>query len=126
MRTFRDTFHGKVSTLGFSRAATCADCHGSHGILPQKDPKSMVSDGRRAQTCGKCHQGASQKFSRYDPHADGSSRARNPVLYYITMAMKLLLISVFAFFGLHTLMWLGRSLVLVRKLRAEGKIDDDK
>ena len=49
-------------------------------------------------------------------------------------AMKLLLISVFAFFGLHTILWLGRSLVLVRKLQAEGKleeklegkIDDDK
>ncbi|HEY5282789.1 MAG TPA: cytochrome c3 family protein, partial [Polyangia bacterium] len=40
MRTFRDTFHGKVSTLGFARAATCSDCHGSHGILPRRDPKS--------------------------------------------------------------------------------------
>jgi len=134
MRTFRDTFHGKVSTLGFSRAATCADCHGSHGILPKKDPNSMVSDQRRSQTCGKCHQGASAKFSQYDPHADASSRERNPVLYFVTMAMKLLLISVFAFFGLHTILWLGRSLVLVRKLQAEGKleeklegkIDDDK
>ena len=86
----------------------------------------MVSDARRAQTCGKCHQAASEKFSRYDPHADAHSRERNPVLYYITMAMKLLLMSVFAFFGLHTMLWLGRSLVLVRKLRAEGKIDDDK
>jgi len=125
MRTFRDTFHGKVSTLGFARAATCADCHGSHGILPKKDPKSLVSDQQRAQTCGKCHQGASEKFSRYDPHADAHSREHDPVLYYITMAMKLLLISVFVFFGLHTILWLGRSLVLVRKLQAEGKIDDD-
>jgi hypothetical protein len=126
MRTFRDTFHGKVSTLGFERAATCADCHGSHGILPSKDPKSTVSDARRAETCSKCHQGASEKFSRYDPHADGHSREHSPVLYYITLAMKLLLVSVFAFFGLHTVLWLGRSLVLVRKLQAEGKIDDDK
>jgi cytochrome c553 len=126
MRTFRDTFHGKVSSLGFERAATCADCHGSHGILPKKDPKSTVSDARRVETCRKCHQGASQKFSRYDPHADGHSREHNPMLYYVTMAMKLLLISVFAFFGLHTLLWLGRSLVLVRKLQAQGKIDDDK
>jgi hypothetical protein len=125
MRTFRDTFHGKVSTLGFARAATCADCHGSHAILPKKDPKSLVSDQQRAHTCGKCHQGASVRFSRYDPHADAHSREHDPVLYYITMAMKLLLISVFAFFGLHTILWLGRSLVLVRKLQAEGKIDDD-
>ena len=126
IRTFRDTFHGKVTTLGFTRAATCADCHGSHGILPQKDPGSLVSDARRTQTCRKCHQGATEKFSRYDPHADSRNQQRNPVLYYISQAMKLLLISVFAFFGLHTILWLGRSLVIVRKLQAEGKIDDDK
>jgi nitrate/TMAO reductase-like tetraheme cytochrome c subunit len=126
IRTFRDTFHGKVTTLGFTRAATCADCHGTHAILPPTDPRSTVSDARRVSTCRKCHAGASEKFSRYDPHADAHSRQRNPVLYFITLAMKLLLISVFAFFGLHTILWLGRSLVLVRKLQAEGKIDDDK
>jgi hypothetical protein len=124
MRTFRDTFHGKVSTLGFSRAATCADCHGSHGILPKQDPNSLVSDQRRAATCAKCHQGASLQFSRYDPHADAHSRQRNPILHYITRGMNLLLVSVFAFFGLHTILWLGRSLVLARKLRAQGKLDD--
>ncbi len=126
IRTFRDTFHGKVTTLGFTRAATCADCHGSHAILPPTDPRSTVSDARRVTTCRKCHAGASEKFSRYDPHADAHNRQRDPALYFITLAMKLLLISVFAFFGLHTILWLGRSLVLVRKLQAEGKIDDDK
>jgi nitrate/TMAO reductase-like tetraheme cytochrome c subunit len=124
IRTFRDTFHGKVTTLGFTRAATCADCHGTHAILPKKDPRSMIADGNRVQTCRKCHQTASKKFSLYDPHADAHNRERNPVLFYISQAMKLLLISVFAFFGLHTILWLGRSLVLVRKLQAEGKIDD--
>ncbi len=125
MRTFRDTFHGKVSTLGFTRAATCADCHGAHGILPKRDPRSLVSDGHRVETCGKCHAAATVNFSRYDPHADEHDRARNPVLFTIAQAMRWLLISVFAFFGLHTLLWLGRSLVLVRRLRAEGKIDDE-
>lgn len=126
IRTFRDTFHGKVTTLGFTRAATCADCHGSHAILPKKDPRSLISDGRRTETCRKCHANATEMFSRYDPHADAHNQDRNPVLFYISQAMKLLLVSVFAFFGLHTLLWLGRSLVLVRQLRAEGKIDDDK
>lgn len=126
VRTFRDTFHGKVTALGFARAATCADCHGTHGILPKKDPQSTVSDARRLETCRKCHAGASAKFAQYDPHADAHNQKRDPVLFYITQAMKLLLLSVFAFFGLHTILWLGRSLVLVRKLQAEGKIDDDK
>ena len=126
IRTFRDTFHGKVTTLGFTRAATCADCHGSHAILPKRDPRSTIADGNRVQTCRKCHAAASERFSRYDPHADAHNQERNPGLFYISQAMKLLLLSVFAFFGLHTLLWLGRSLVLVRKLSVEGKIDDRK
>jgi nitrate/TMAO reductase-like tetraheme cytochrome c subunit len=126
MRTFRDTFHGKVTTLGFTRAATCADCHGSHGILPRSDPRSAIADGRRTQTCRKCHSGATDKFALYDPHADAHNRERSPVLFYIAQAMKLLLLGVFIFFGLHTLLWLGRSLVAVRRLQAEGKIDDRK
>ncbi len=121
MRTFRDTFHGKVSTLGFTRAATCADCHGAHDILPKKDPNSLVSDQRRTSTCRKCHAGASDRFSRYDPHADAHNREHDPILYYITLAMKGLLVSVFAFFGLHTMLWLGRSLVTLRRLQTQGR-----
>ena len=121
MRTFRDTFHGKVSTLGFLRAATCADCHGSHEILPKKDPKSLVSAERRANTCRKCHTSASDKFSLYDPHADAHSPDHDPILYYVTLAMKGLLISVFMFFGLHTVLWLGRSLAVLRRLQSQGK-----
>jgi len=33
----------------------------------------------------------------------------NPSLYYAWLGMNLLLLSVFAFFGLHTLLWLVRS-----------------
>jgi hypothetical protein len=121
IRTFRDTFHGKVSTLGFSRAATCADCHGTHEILPKKDPRSLVSVGRRADTCRKCHVGASDKFSLYDPHADTHSRERNPLLFFIAEGMKFMLISVFAFFGLHTILWLVRSLILRRRIQPTGK-----
>lgn len=121
IRTFRDTFHGKVSTLGFVRAATCADCHGAHDILPKSDPKSTVSDQRRLYTCRTCHASATAMFSAYDPHADASSRHHDPLLYYVTLAMKGLLVSVFAFFGLHTLLWFVRSLAVRR--RAQGGSD---
>jgi hypothetical protein len=120
IRTFRDTFHGKVSTLGFARAAACADCHGAHDILPKSDPRSSVSDNRRLSTCRKCHASATVKFSLYDPHADASSRKHDPLLYYVTFAMKGLLISVFAFFGLHTILWLARSLAVRRRMQGQG------
>jgi hypothetical protein len=65
--------------------------------------------------------GASDKFSLYDPHADTHSRERNPLLFFIAEGMKFMLISVFAFFGLHTILWLVRSLILRRRIQPTGK-----
>ena len=36
-------------------AASCSDCHGSHGILPGSDPRSQVNHQRVPDTCGTCH-----------------------------------------------------------------------
>ena len=43
LATYRDTFHGQVTALGFSRTATCASCHGAHAVLPASNPASKVS-----------------------------------------------------------------------------------
>jgi hypothetical protein len=110
LRTYRDTFHGKVTELGFTRVAKCADCHGAHGILPASNPMSMVSPERRLTTCQQCHPSANANFAKYDPHADPHDRERNPGLYGATVFMKALLGGVFAFFGIHTLLWFPRSL----------------
>lgn len=110
IRTYRDTFHGQVTSLGFVRVATCAACHGAHVIHPASDPRSMVSAENRLKTCQQCHASATAGFAEYDPHADKDNRDRNPVLYYSARLMKWLLIGVFGFFGLHTLLWLPRGL----------------
>ena len=114
VRTYRDTFHGQVTQLGFVRVATCADCHGAHDIFPKSDPRSSVSQARLLGTCQKCHQGASAGFTKYDPHADRENRARNPLLFYAAKFMEWLLIGVFAFFGLHTVLWFSRSVPVGR------------
>ena len=36
--TYFDTFHGKVSQLGYAKTAKCNDCHGAHDILPAVGP----------------------------------------------------------------------------------------
>jgi nitrate/TMAO reductase-like tetraheme cytochrome c subunit len=110
LRTYRDTFHGKVTALGFTRVAKCADCHGAHDILPASNPVSPISVDRRVETCRKCHASANQRFATYDPHADANDPERSPALYYTSRFMKGLLGSVFAFFGIHTLLWFPRSL----------------
>ncbi|MBI4454389.1 MAG: hypothetical protein HY644_00650 [Acidobacteria bacterium] len=109
LRTYRDTFHGQVTALGFTRVARCSDCHGSHDILAISDPDSSVAPSRIVGTCRKCHSSANASFVKYDPHADPHKRARNPVLYYTARFMTWLLAGVFGFFGLHTILWAGRS-----------------
>jgi hypothetical protein len=118
--TYRDTFHGKVRELGFTRGAVCADCHGSHDIQPEKDPRSRVSAARRVETCQRCHQGVNANFAAYDPHADPDLPDRNPMLHYTSRFMKLLLGGVFAFFGTHTLLWLPREVRARRAARKGG------
>ena len=121
LRTYRDTFHGKVSDLGYTRVAKCADCHGAHQILPASNPASTISPGRRLQTCRTCHPNASEHFAQYDPHADPGDRKRNPGLYYTARFMQALLGGVFLFFGVHTALWLPRSWKLRRERRAAAE-----
>ena len=56
------SMHGKLTDLGYGPAAKCADCHGSHDILPLDDPNSTLSPANRVQTCGKCHANARGQF----------------------------------------------------------------
>jgi len=37
------------------QVASCASCHGAHGIRPASDPRSTVHPLQVAQTCGTCH-----------------------------------------------------------------------
>ena len=47
--------HGLALAKGEKGAATCADCHGTHNILPPDSPASPLYFSRLAQTCGACH-----------------------------------------------------------------------
>jgi len=109
IRTYRDTFHGQVTSLGFVRVAKCADCHGAHDILPRSNPRSRVSPSRLVGTCQRCHPAATASFARYDPHADRHNRQRNPFLFLAARFMDTLLVGVFAFFSLHTALWFSRT-----------------
>jgi hypothetical protein len=110
IRTYRDTFHGQVNSLGFVRVATCADCHGAHDVFPKRDGRSAIAPARLVKTCQTCHAGANAGFVRYDPHAERENRARNPTLFYAAHFMDSLLIGVFAFFGIHTALWFTRTI----------------
>jgi nitrate/TMAO reductase-like tetraheme cytochrome c subunit len=118
IKTYRDTFHGQVTKLGFRTVATCADCHGNHRILAASDPASPIAMANRVQTCGKCHPNANANFVKYDPHADKHNRERNAGLCAAAKSMQALLVGVFAFFGLHSTLWFSRG------MREKGRRSD--
>ena len=68
--TYRETIHGKLLRLGREDAATCTDCHLSHGVYGEDDPRSSVHTDNRAATCGECHEGASDSFSMAISHEE--------------------------------------------------------
>jgi nitrate/TMAO reductase-like tetraheme cytochrome c subunit len=107
--SFRRTFHGKVTELGFTRVAACADCHGAHDILPHSHPQSMVAKANLVQTCGRCHEGANEKFVEYDPHPNPRDYNRSPLLWWINRFYTVLIAGCFGLFGLHSLLWFRRE-----------------
>ena len=118
LASYRDTFHGQVTKLGYANMATCASCHSAHDVLPASNPASTISPENRVRTCQKCHAEASAKFASFDPHANRHDVKRNPVYWTAAKFMEWLLIGVFTFFGLHTVLWLGR--LWIEKFRRKG------
>jgi cytochrome b subunit of formate dehydrogenase/nitrate/TMAO reductase-like tetraheme cytochrome c subunit len=109
--SYRDTFHGQATALDFKLAATCADCHTPHHNLPPGNPLSSVNEANLVKTCSRCHQNANANFATYNPHPEPNNPEKSLLVYYVTKFMNWLLIGVFGFFGVHTLLWIQRSLV---------------
>ncbi len=119
--TYTDTIHGKAYALGYLKAARCSDCHGAHDIQKIDNPDSHVGFNRVVKTCQKCHPDANRRFTGYLTHATHHDKAKYPALYFTFWAMTFLLIGVFGFFGLHTLLWMPRSFRHMREKRKHAK-----
>ena len=109
--SYRDSFHGKATRLGMEAAATCGDCHTPHGMLSSRDPLSTVNPANLAATCGKCHQPINASFLQFDPHMNPRDPNRGKAVHYVWLFMTALLVGTLAFFALHSLLWLQRSIV---------------
>ncbi|MGA2624325.1 MAG: cytochrome c3 family protein [Bacteroidota bacterium] len=116
-KTYFDTYHGKVSQLGYTKTAKCYDCHGAHDILPVADPRSHLSRENVVATCQQCHQGATRRFAGYLTHATHHDPKKYPFLFWTFWGMTTLLIGTFVFGGIHTLLWLPRALQMRRAQR---------
>lgn len=109
--TYLHTYHGKVTQLGSALAARCSDCHTAHANLPSTDVASSVHPSNLVATCGNCHEGANASFVQYIPHPRHDDRENFPQLYWPWLFMTILLFGTIGFFGLHSALWLARSLV---------------
>jgi len=121
--TYFDTYHGKVSKLGYTKTAKCYDCHGAHDILPASDPRSHLSRDRIVETCASCHPGSNRRFAGYLTHATHHDPKKYPALFFAFWAMTGLLVGTFFMAGAHTLAWLPRSLAYRRMLKAEHALE---
>jgi len=115
--TYRGTYHGQITTLGYTYTATCFDCHGHHGIQRVSHPRSTVHPNNRLDTCRKCHANATQGFVSFQPHANTRDFERYPYMWIASKFMIALLTGVFAFFWTHSALWFYREY----RDRREGK-----
>jgi cytochrome b subunit of formate dehydrogenase len=112
--SYRETFHGQVSALGYTYTAKCFNCHGSHDIKRVSDPESKVNVKNRLETCASCHnpkKGLTQVptgFVSFQPHAEADLH-RYPQVWAASALMTQLLVGTFAFFWLHTILWFIRE-----------------
>ena len=62
--------HGKqLQEKGDTQVAVCTDCHGTHDVLPAKDPDSRTHPLNVPETCARCHADPSL-MSSYDLPAE--------------------------------------------------------
>jgi nitrate/TMAO reductase-like tetraheme cytochrome c subunit len=55
LEAYQTSVHGKAKEEGALDAASCADCHGKHDILPSSNPESKAYPLKVAATCATCH-----------------------------------------------------------------------
>ena len=109
LKTYTDTYHGQVTTLGYGHTAKCFDCHSGNDIKRVSDPTSTVHPNNRLRTCQKCHTGATAGFLSFKPHANTHDFRRYPEMWIASKFMIALLAGVFAFFWSHSALWFYRE-----------------
>ncbi|OPA79561.1 rhodanese-like domain-containing protein [Campylobacter pinnipediorum] len=106
---YHETFHGKALLLNKPgdaiRVAACYDCHGTHNVLNMDKEESTLHINNRVKTCGECHVDSNINFVGFIAHADHTDAEKYPLLHTAYVFMTGLVIVVFLFFGVHTLLW---------------------
>jgi cytochrome b subunit of formate dehydrogenase len=106
--TYHDSIHGRLARVGNPLAPVCTSCHaagkaagGSHAIVGKSDPASAVSEAQRKETCGRCHEGASQNFAALIAHKPIQEIGGHVVPHVVHVAFSWLTTLTLLFFAFH-------------------------
>jgi hypothetical protein len=102
--TYKESIHGKMITLGSTKAADCISCHASsqiHDIYKPDNPKSTINAANLQTTCKNCHKKINKYFVQIAVHPS-IELPRNPVLFIISnLVLRLMMYgTVFGLMGL--------------------------
>lgn len=107
--TYVDSLHGRLVRLGNDRAPGCVDCHGAHEIARVDEAASTVSEGKKLETCRKCHEEATQNFADAFSHKE-PSRDHEPIVAFVHAAFSWLTSLTLTGLFLHVLLDFGAQL----------------
>jgi cytochrome b subunit of formate dehydrogenase len=123
-KTYVDSYHGLALKGGSTIVANCSSCHGVHNIKPSSDPTSLTNKNNLAKTCGKCHPGANQNFTKGKIHVT-MQKADDPILYWIATAYILMIIVVIGGMLLHNFLDFIKK-AKIKKMKQRGLISEEK
>ena len=111
--TYFDSYHGLATEGGSLVAANCSSCHGVHNILPSSDPRSTINRANLDATCGKCHQGVTQKFTLTPVHLEDGVHPRDigsiAVRWVRLIYIVLILVVIGAMFLHNAIIWRSKA-----------------
>ncbi|HAL55010.1 MAG TPA: cytochrome B [Bacteroidetes bacterium] len=102
-KSFADSYHGLATEAGSVEVANCASCHGVHDIKPSSDPSSRIHKNNLAATCGTCHPGANENFTKGSVHVIVTEK-QEEVLYFVATAYIVLIVVTIGGMFFHNLL----------------------
>jgi formate dehydrogenase gamma subunit len=91
-KSFADSYHGLATSAGSVEVANCASCHGVHDIKPSSDSTSRISRTNLVKTCGTCHPGSNDNFTKGAVHVIVTEK-KDDVLYFVSTGYIFLIIA---------------------------------
>ena len=119
-RTFEDSYHGLAGRSGSVEVANCASCHGIHDILPSSDENSRIHPSNLAATCGSCHPGANENFTKGEVHFDPASNEESILALVATIYIFLIAVTIGGMFFHNLIDFIHKSKEILRKRRRGG------